>query len=208
MNIRKKLIFTLVFALFALPILYFKFGSTPNFLKNTSSTDIKPSIQVSKDDRKPIIFTFKESEYKKLSSENIQDFKNKSKGRVEGEIPCVYLSEDKNLHIEFLKGKDIIKPDEIPSIKLSIYPTSSQDENQDLRVVEDFLKEDGDKYIYEIKRYRTQYDKYFLEILDVELNFKIDGEEYISLFSICSSNVEKDAEAVENEPLKEPVLAE
>lgn len=203
---RKKIIGPLILAALALIFLYYKFGKTPDMFRNHSTTDMSVEVKVSTDDRKPIINTFKLEEYNSLSSDEKSKLLNKSKGKVEGDIPCVYAEEDKNLYFKFLENKSEIELESTPSIKLSIYPASSKDEKENKVVEGELLKSNGG-YNYEVQRYRTQYQKYYLEILDVEVFFKVDGEDYVSIFSICSSNAGKDTKAAENEDLSKPILS-
>lgn len=182
---------------------------TPDFLRNESVNGIMMTARVEGDERKPIIKTFKAGEYDNLSDEEIQDLKDKVFGRVEGDIPSLHLNTDKNVYFEFHNKKDIIKLDEDPKIKIYASASDYRDEDKSLREIDGILKNlDDNTYVFEFNRYRTQYEKYFLEPLRVVIYYKVDGEDYVSTFAIFTDNANEGTDYFENETLDEPIPAE
>lgn len=75
------------------------------------------------------------------------------------------------------------------------------------RVITDkLLKNESGEYFYTLRRYRTQYEKYFLETNYIQLIYNINGKEYISVFSLHTST--SDADFFKNEILQQPIPAE
>lgn len=97
-----------------------------------------------------------------------------------------------------------MKPEKI-SIKI-IAHASDYNDPQKTRIIAGELKDEGDLgYTYTTKRYSRQYEKYFMEYLQVEIHYTIDGENYISTFGTFQSNVNDGTDFSENETFSTPV---
>ena len=59
-------------------------------------------------------------------------------------------------------------------------------------------------YSYKTKRYSIQYEKYFIEYLRVEVTYKIDGKEYLSVFATNQDNANDGTDFFKNEDLEDP----
>lgn len=192
-----------------LAILHIVSMPTPNFLRNESVDGIMMTAKVSDDERNPIIKTFEASEYENLTEDEVQDVKDEVFGRVEGDIPAIHLNMNKNVYFKFHKEKNIIKLDEDPKIKIFAAASDYRDEDKELREIDGVLKVlDDSTYVFEFNRYRTQYEKYFLEPLRIVVYYTVDGEDYVSTFAVFSDNANDGTDYFENEDLDEPIPAE
>ncbi|AFS78368.1 hypothetical protein Curi_c13580 [Gottschalkia acidurici 9a] len=63
-------------------------------------------------------------------------------------------------------------------------------------------------YSYEIQRYYTQYEKWFMESILIEVKYQIDGNGYVSVFAVTTTNAEDGSNFFENETLNNPIEPE
>ena len=187
--------------------LSYAFSPTPDFRRNETVDGMRMDAVVAWDERKPIIRTFKEKDYPALTDNQLAKVRDTIDGKIEGDIPCISLNKDPKMFFQFEKDEKPVKPEKI-SIKI-IAHASDYDDPQKTRVITGELKDEGDTgYSYTTKRYSRQYEKYFLEYLQVEVHCMIDGENYISTFGAFQGNVEDGTDFFENEELPEPVEPE
>lgn len=190
-------------------ILHIASMPTPDFLRNESVDGVMMTAKVSDDERKPIIRTFEASEYENLTEDEVQDVKDEVFGRVEGDIPAIHLNMNRNVYFKFHRKKNIIKLDEDPKIKIFAAASHYKDEDKELREIDGVLKGlDDSTYVFEFNRYRTQYEKYFLEPLRIVVYYTVDGEDYVSTFAVFSDNANDGTNYFENEDLQNPIPAE
>lgn len=187
--------------------LSYAFSPTPDFRRNETVDGMRMDAVVAWDERKPIIRTFKEKDYPALTDNQLAKVRDTIDGKIEGDIPCISLNKDPKMFFQFEKDEKPVKPEKI-SIKI-IAHASDYDDPQKTRVITGELKDEGDTgYSYTTKRYSRQYEKYFLEYLQVEVHYTIDGENYISTFGAFQGNVEDGTDFFENEELPKPVEPE
>ena len=199
------IVILLAIILFAAVQVYF--SPTPDFRRNNSIHGVKVNINVSEDDRKPIVRTFERSKFESMPEKKIVKVKDTVDGRIEGDIPCIHLNEDNKIYFEFTKDGEIYEP-EIPKIKI-IAHASHYDDNQKQRVIEGELDRlDDGRYFYETKRYSTQFEKYFLEYLRIEIYYTIDGVDYLSTFGTFQDNANEGTDFFDNETLEKPIPSE
>ena len=183
------------------------FSPTPDFRRNNSIHGVKVNVQVSNDERKPIVRTFEKEKFENLSEKEIVKLRGTIAGRVEGDIPCIHLSEDNKFYVEFINKGKVYEP-EIPRIKIFV-SESPFDDNQKLRVREGELDRlDDGRYYFETKRYSTQFEKYFMEYLRVEIYYTIDGVDYLSTFGTFQDNANDGTNFFDNEELEKPIPPE
>ena len=183
------------------------FSPTPDSKRNNSVHGVKVNIQVSNDERKPIVRTFQKEKFENLSEKEIVKLRDTIAGRVEGDIPCIHLSEDNKFYVEFINKGKVYEP-EIPRIKIFVY-SSPFDDNQKQRVIEGELDRlDDGRYYFETKRYSTQFEKYFMEYLRIEIYYTIDGVDYLSTFGTVQGNGDDGTNYFENNELEEPIPPE
>ncbi|NLW42363.1 MAG: hypothetical protein GXY89_04410 [Tissierellia bacterium] len=187
--------------------LKFILSPTPEFMRNNKVDGVEMKVQVSDDERSPIIRTFKLEDYNKKSEEEKLKIREKVAGRIEGDIPVVNLLIDKNLYYTFYKDNNLVQLEEAPRIEITAHPNHYSDKS-DKRLIVDKLRENQDGYIYEINRYQDQYEKYFLEFSHIQIFFEFEGVDYISVFSIFSTNAPKGTDLFENEDIIEPIPPE
>ncbi|OLR64857.1 hypothetical protein [Peptoniphilus porci] len=200
-----SIIFIIIVILFVSIHVYF--SPTPNFMRNNSINGVKISIQVSNDDRKPIVRTFKKSEYENMPENKIMRVKDKIDGRIEGDITSIHLNKDSKIYFTFEKDGKIYYP-ETPKIRINAHASSYKDKNKK-RIIEGELDRlDDGTYFYETKRYSTQYEKYFMEYLIVEIYYTIDDVDYVSIFGTFQNNANDGTDFFDNEYLEEPIPPE
>lgn len=207
-----KILFIILAILFVLAMILFEaaqiyFSPTPESKRNNSVHGVKVNIKVSNDERKPIIRTFEREEFESLPESKVMKVRDKIAGRIEGDIPCIHLIEDNKIYFTFEKDGEVYQP-EIPKIKI-FASASHYDDNQKERVVEGELDRlDDGRYFFETKRYRTQFEKYFMEYLRVEIYYTIDGVDYVSTFGTFQDNANDGTDFFDNENLEEPIPPE
>lgn len=191
--------------LFAAAQIYF--SPTPESKRNNSVHGVKVNIKVSDDERKPIVRTFEREKFESLPENKIMKLRDTIDGRIEGDIPSIHLNEDNKFYVEFTKNGKVYEP-AIPKIKIFAY-ASHYDDNQKQRVIEGELDRlyDG-RYYFETKRYSTQFEKYFLEYLRVEIYYTIDGVNYVSTFGTFQDNANDGTDFFDNETLDTPIPPE
>lgn len=199
------IVIILTIVLFAAIQIYF--SPTPNFRRNNSMNGVKVNIQVSDDERKPIVRTFERKEFESLPESKVMKVRDKIAGRIEGDIPCIHLNYDNKIYFEFTKDGKVYEP-EIPKIKI-FASASHYADDQKQRVIEGELDRlDDGRYFYETKRYSTQFEKYFLEYLRIEIYYTIDGVDYVSTFGTFQDNANDGTDFFDNENLEKPIPPE
>ena len=199
------IIFVLAMILFAAAQIYF--SPTPESKRNNSVHGVKVNIKVSNDERKPIVRTFEREEFENLSENKLMKVKDTVGGRIEGDIPSIHLNEDNKIYFTFEKDGEVYQP-EIPKIKI-FASASHYDDKERQRVIEGELDRlDDGRYFYETKRYRTQFEKYFMEYLRIEIYYTIDGVEYVSNFGAFQDNANEGTDFFDNEKLEKPIPPE
>ena len=199
------IVIILTIILFAAIQIYF--SPTPNFRRNNSMNGVKVNIQVSNDERKPIVRTFEREEFESLPESKVMKVRDKIAGRIEGDIPCIHLNYDNKIYFEFTKDGKVYDP-EIPKIKI-FASASHYADDQKQRVIEGELDRlDDGRYFYETKRYSTQFEKYFLEYLRIEIYYTIDGVDYLSTFGTFQDNANDGTDFFDNENLEKPIPPE
>ena len=199
------IVIILTIILFAAIQIYF--SPTPNFRRNNSMNGVKVNIQVSNDERKPIVRTFERKEFESLPKSKVMKVRDKIAGRIEGDIPCIHLNYDNKIYFEFTKDGKVYDP-EIPKIKI-FASASHYDDKQKQRVIEGELDRlDDGRYYFETKRYSTQFEKYFLEYLRIEIYYTIDGVDYVSTFGTFQDNANDGTDFFDNENLEKPIPPE
>ena len=183
------------------------FSPTPDFRRNNSIHGEKVNVQVSNDERKPIIRTFEREKFENLSEKELMKLRDTIDGRIEGDIPCIHLNEYNKIYFTFEKDGEVYEP-EIPKIKI-FASASHYDDKQKQRVIEGELDRlDDGRYYFETKRYSTQFEKYFMEYLRVEIYYTIDGVDYISTFGTFQDNANDGTDFFNNEKLDMPIPPE
>lgn len=177
---------------------------TPNFMRNQEKDGVKIQVQISNDERKPIIRTFTKE---KFDQEKIEKINDEVAGRIEGDIPSIHLLENDKIYLTFYKDGEKIEPDDA-YIKITAHASDYRDPTKK-RYIEGDLTDNGDKtYSFATKRYSVQYEKYFIEYLRFEVNYTIDGKDYISIFATNQDNAGDGTDFFKNEDLKEPLNPE
>ena len=195
----------LAMILFAAAQIYF--SPTPDFKRNNSIHGDKVNIQVSNDERKPIVRTFEREKFENLSEKEIMKLRDTIDGRIEGDIPSIHLNEDNKIYFTFESGGEVYQP-EIPKIKIFAHASHYKD-NPLERVIEGELDRlDDGRYFYETKRYSTQFEKYFIEYLRIEIYYTIDGVNYVSTFGTFHDNANEGTDFFNNETLDTPIPPE
>lgn len=207
-----KILFIIAAILILLAIILFVglqiyFSPTPDSKRNNSVNGVKVNIQVSDDERKPIVRTFEKEKFENLSEKEIVKLRDTIAGRVEGDIPSIHLNEDKKIYFTFEKDGEVYEP-EIPKIKI-FASASHYDDKEKQRVIEGELDRlDDGRYYFETKRYSTQFEKYFIGYLRVEIYYTIDGVNYVSTFGSFQDNANDGTDFFDNEKLDTPIPPE
>lgn len=183
------------------------FSPTPDFRRNNSIHGVKVNVQVSNDERKPIVRTFEKEKFENLSEKEIMKVRDTIDGRVEGDIPSIHLNEDNKIYFTFERAGEVYYP-EIPKIKI-FASASHYDDKEKQRVIEGELDRlDDGRYYFETKRYSTQFEKYFIGYLRIEIYYTIDGVDYVSTFGTFQDNANEGTDFFDNEKLDTPIPPE
>ena len=195
----------LVIILFVAIQIYF--SPTPDFKRNNSIHGDKVNVQVSNDERKPIVRTFEREKFENLSEKELMKLRDTIDGRIEGDIPSIHLNEDNKFYVEFINKGKVYEP-AIPKIKI-FASASHYDDKEKQRVIEGELDRLNDgRYYFETKRYSTQFEKYFIGYLRVEIYYTIDGVDYVSTFGTFQDNANEGTDFFDNETLENPIPPE
>ena len=174
--------------------------------RNNSVHGVKVNIKVSDDERTPIIRTFEREKFESLPEQKVMKLRDTIAGAVEGDIPSIHLNKDNKFYVEFINKGEVYEP-EIPKIK--IFADSYYNDKTRETVIEDELDRlDDGRYFYETKRYNTQFEKYFMEYLRVEIYYTIDGVDYVSTFGTFQDNANEGTDFFNNETLDTPIPPE
>ena len=185
----------------------YAFSPTPDFMRNQTVDGVCMDAVVAWDERKPIIRTFKEKDYLDLTENQLAKVQDTIGGKIEGDIPCIKLNKKPRIFFQFEKDEKPVKPEKI-SMKI-IAHASHYDDPEKTRIITGEPKDEGDTgYSYTTKRYGRQYEKDFLEYLQAEVHYTIDGENYISTFGAFQGNGDDGTNFFENETLNAPVEPE
>lgn len=199
------ILFLLVMILFVAMQIYF--SPTPDFRRNNSIHGDKVNIKVSNDERKPIVRTFEREKFENISEKELMKLKDTVDGRIEGDIPCIHLNEDNKIYFTFERAGEVYSP-EIPKIKI-FASASHYDDKEKQRVIKGELDRlDDGRYYFETKRYSTQFEKYFMEYLRVEIYYTIGHVDYVSTFGTFQDNANDGTDFFDNENLEEPIPPE
>lgn len=198
----------ILFLISAILFLKYAFSPTPDSDRNNEVNQVRLEVAVGNDKRLPIIRTFLKQDYGQKSEEQKEKIRNLTGGRVEGDIPCVSLEEDNKLYFSFRKEGKKISTDAPPRIELQVNLTGSGGKEETKTIADVASMDEQGNYFYELKRYTTQYEKYFMEFGFVTLFYDIEGEEYVSVFSVYSSNAEDGERFFDNDTLHKSLPAE
>ena len=178
----------------------------PEAKRNNSVHGVKVNIKVSDDERKPIIRTFEKEEFESLPEQKVMRVRDTIAGAIEGDIPCIHLNEDNKFYVEFINKGKVYEP-EIPKIKI-FADSYYNDKTRETLIEGELDRLDDGRYFYETKRYSTQFEKYFLEYLRIEIYYTIDGVDYVSTFGTFQDNANEGTDFFNNETLEKPIPPE
>ena len=204
----KKLVFGIIgifIAIWAFILLTFR--PTPGYLRNMEANGVKIEAQISNDDRKPIIRTYTKEEFETFDQAKIDNIEDDVDGRVEGDLPCIDLLKDNKIYIAFYKDGKKVDPEKT-HIEITAHASDYKDPTK-TRHIEGELTEDGENtYSYATKRYGVQFEKYFMEYLQFQISYTIEGKDYVSIFGTFQNNAPDGTDFFKNEDLKEPLAPE
>lgn len=181
------------------------FSETPDALRNDEVDGVHIAVDIKDDDRKPIIKNFRLADYQHKSAAEKADLEKATAGKVEGDIPCVHLQKDHHLYLSIFKDGKAIQADRTPTIEIIAHPSHYDDPSGNKTIRGNWVAGKDGGYTFALQRYHTQYEKYFIAYHFVKVSYTVDGEAYISLFSVCSSNAKNGTDFFENKPLKKPL---
>ncbi|OFO60661.1 hypothetical protein HMPREF3023_03150 [Peptoniphilus sp. HMSC075B08] len=206
-KVAKVFAIVIILAIILFAAIQIYFSPTPDFRRNNSIHGVKVNIKVSDDERKPIVRTFERSKFESLPESKVMKVRDKIDGRIEGDIPCIHLSEDNKFYVEFINKGKAYEP-EIPKIKIFAH-ASHYDDKEKQRVIEGELDRlDDGRYYFETKRYSTQFEKYFMEYLRIEIYYTIGHVDYVSTFGTFQDNADDGTNFFDNEKLEKPIPPE
>ena len=206
----KKLIkiFSIIFILLVIFFvgLHIYRSPKPELKRNNSVHGVKVNVKVSDDERTPIIRTFEREKFESLPEQKVMRLRDTIAGAVEGDIPSIDLNMDNKFYVEFIDKGKVYEP-EIPKIK--IFADSYFNDKTRETVIEGELDRlDDGRYFYETKRYNTQFEKYFMEYLRIEIYYTINGVDYVSTFGTFQDNANDETDFFNNETLDTPIPPE
>lgn len=201
----KKLVFGIIGIFIAIwAFLLLTFRPTPGYLRNTEADGVKIEAKISDDHRTPIIRTYTKEEFETFDQTKIDNIEDDVDGRVEGDIPCIDLLKENKIYISFYKDGQKIDPEKT-HIEIIAHASDYKDPTK-TRHIESELTDDGENtYSYATKRYGVQYEKYFMEYLQFQISYTIEGKDYVSILGTFQSNAPDGTDFFKNEDLKEPL---
>lgn len=206
----KKLIkiFSIIFILLVIFFvgLHIYRSPKPELKRNNSVHGVKVNIKVSDDERTPIIRTFEREKFESLPEQKVMRLRDTIAGAVEGDIPSIDLNMDNKFYVEFIDKGKVYEP-EIPKIKI-FADSYFNDKTRETVIEGDLDRLDDGRYFYETKRYNTQFEKYFMEYLRIEIYYTIDGVDYVSTFGTFQDNANDGTDFFNNETLDTPIPPE
>lgn len=206
-KVAKVFAIVIILAIIIFAAIQIYFSPTPDFRRNNSVHGVKVNIKVSDDERKPIVRTFERSKFESMSENELMKVRDTVDGRIEGDIPCIHLNEDNRIYFTFEKDGKIYEP-EIPKIKIFAHASHYEDKQKN-RIIEGELDRlDDGRYYFETKRYSTQFEKYFMEYLRVEIYYTIGHVDYVSTLGTFQSNADDGTNFFDNEELEKPIPPE
>ena len=206
-KVAKVFAIVIILAIILFAAIQIYFSPTPDFMRNNSVHGVKVNIKVSDDERKPIVRTFERFKFESMSENKLMKVRDTVDGRIEGDIPSIHLNEDNKIYFTFEEEGEIYEP-EISKIKIFAH-ASNYDDKEKQRVIEGELDRlDDDRYYFETKRYSTQFEKYFMEYLRIEIYYTIGHVDYVSTFGTFQDNADDGANFFDNEKLEKPIPPE
>lgn len=180
---------------------------TPNFMRNQEVDGVKIEVQVSDDERKPIIRTISKEKFDNFDQVKIQDINDDVAGGIEGDLPCIHLLNDNKIYTSFYKDGNKVDPEKT-RLKITAHASHYNDPVKKREIEGKLTKENDQTYSFATKRYTTQYEKYFIEYLRFELSYTIEGKDYVSIFASFQDNANEGTDFFENEDLEKPLEPE
>lgn len=173
----------------------------PEERRNMSTSNIRMLVNMEDvDDRTPIVRTYIKEEFDNFDENELNKKKEIVNGNIEGDIPALKIENGIGvIKISFEKtengteGETVAKviPENIPEIKISVLETLySEEEPKEISnsLIE---SEEGGIYSYEIKGYLNnervisdEKEDFFIESMYIEIYYKVDDEDYVSIFAI------------------------
>lgn len=204
----KKLVLGIIGIIIAIWIfILLTFRPTPGYLRNMEADGVKIEVQISDDDRSPIIRTYAKEKFDTFNQDKIENIEDDIDGRVEGDLPAIHLIKDKKIYVSFYKDGKKIDPEKA-KIKIIAHAADYRDPVKKRKIEGNFTKEANKTYTYATKRYSTQYEKIFTEYLQFEIAYTIEGKDYISIFGTFQNNANEDTDFFKNEDLDQPIPPE
>ncbi|NLN98142.1 MAG: hypothetical protein GX127_07185 [Eubacteriaceae bacterium] len=165
--------------------------------------DIELDVSLLEDETMiPVMATYEASDYQEFSEatkKKLEDY-----AYEEEEDYLVLLIEDENtLAFEFYKEGKRITPEGTPSLTIQADALEYGETATVERPIESYRE---GRYEFRPKRVNPQHDLYYLEKHLMLLSYRIDGKDYVSLFSVLLSNAKEDADFMDNQELDEPIL--
>lgn len=179
-------------------------GETKAEDRNISDSSIRMDVQLEDTgpDRRPIIRTLKQTTYENLNEKEEQKLMEAIAGRVEGDIPCVFLeNEEAKLDLKFFNEDQGIHIDQPIKIEIQVPEDPSnmaEYQEEGSEYIKEEVQENENAYSYFLKDYRHHEQEQFLDYYIIRVFFSFDGEDYVSLFGINATNV-RDSESFFNE---------
>lgn len=180
---------------------------TANKKRNNQVDGVKLIVQVSKDQRKPIVRTYKKSVYDGLSTLEVAKIYEEISGKREGDIPCIDLLGDPKVYFSFKKEDQAVQAQDI-HLEVLAKNYNSRGEDKAQKIKGQLKKVNDTTYAFQSRRFTTQYEKYFIEELVFKLSYHIDGVEYFSTFICLQSNAPDGTDFSKNEELAQPKEAD
>ncbi len=173
----------------------------PEEKRNITTTNIKMIADISdKVGRSPIIRTYTKEEFDSFSENELKKIRNIVSGNIEGDAPTSEIEDGTGtieISFEMVEENDNftvtgkIVPDNIPSIKIWALSTLNSKEEPELISGELIKGKTEGIYLCEINRYfhgneiySHENDDFSMESMFIEVNYKISGKDYISIFAI------------------------
>lgn len=191
--------FILLFVIIPMYLNFVVFRPLKESKRNISTSDVSLQMDIKGDERSLIIRTYELEEYNNLTAKKKEKIKKLVNGNIEGDIPCLILEEPNNkIDLVFTKNGQEVKAEDVNVTITSESYYSLKNKKQEKNTINVEVTDQ-----LEIQRNTAQYEKYHMEKNYLEIEYEIDGKEYISITAFNASNIKDGESFFENELLEE-----
>ena len=186
-------------------IIHIAYSQTPDKDRITNETDIKLSVETSKETASPFIKTYDAEKFSSFSESEQMKIRSSTCGKVEGDVPFVSIKNKKDSYVK-ISFKDKDSKNLVPEIqKINLYTADgmpvSPKKRQDIGVAYDFDHKAGnlsmylsdfiprDKLTFQTEEEETGSDNSedtgdSIWFCIFEIEYSLEGKDYVSITAV------------------------